>query len=236
MKKRILGLILAVIACLTLCIPAIAAEIESDDYGTIPMVDVDSSTENNSMDELNDAGESYPNIEQLNEIYNDSDSTMLDFICVTNPELFSELTEEGRIAFASMNYQDVLDGMYSPSYARLGAWGGSCAVGLRFGGAPILYYSMFFLSVTEGDWPYGRKCKLLVGTSQVIDCETNEVIAYQVETDTDADFLSISEDSVTDIKSNCDYKNDVLVYGNDPSGEFFAFNFSNRDTSPNYGS
>ena len=30
MKKRILGLILAVIACLTLCIPAIAAEIESD--------------------------------------------------------------------------------------------------------------------------------------------------------------------------------------------------------------
>ena len=95
---------------------------------------------------------------------------------------------------------------------------------------------MFFLSVTEGDWPYGRKCKLLVGTSQVIDCETNEVIAYQVETDTDADFLSISEDSVTDIKSNCDYKNDVLVYGNDPSGEFFAFNFSNRDTSPNYGS
>ena len=50
MKKRILGLILAVIACLTLCIPAIAAEIESDDYGTIPMVDVDSSTENNSMD------------------------------------------------------------------------------------------------------------------------------------------------------------------------------------------
>ena len=127
MKKRILGLILAVIACLTLCIPAIAAEIESDDYGTIPMVDVDSSTENNSMDELNDAGESYPNIEQLNEIYNDSDSTMLDFICVTNPELFSELTD-------------------------------------------------------------------------------------------------------------CDYKNDVLVYGNDPSGEFFAFNFSNRDTSPNYGS
>ena len=76
-------------------------------------------------------------------------------------------------------------------------------------------------------------CSVLLAVPAMAESLSDD---FSVETDTDADFLSISEDSVTDIKSNCDYKNDVLVYGNDPSGEFFAFNFSNRDTSPNYGS
>lgn len=173
-------------------------------------------------------------LERLDAVRSDPNATMLDFIRATNPDFLSTLTEEDCTELAGMYYQDALNGAYAPSGARMGTWSGTSGAGLRFGRAPIIYYSAFFISQSTGDWPYGNKCKLVTVTSTIIDMETNKTLAYQEEADTDTDYVYISEDSVTGIQSNRRYKNSVVAFGNDPEGLWFMIPNSDQKTSPDY--
>lgn len=211
-----------------------AAEIEAGDWGI--------GSANNFMpddgipifDDLDTSQQNTDILEKLDAVRNDPDSTMLDFIRATNPDFLSTLTEADCTQLAGMYYQDALNGAYAPNGARMGAWYGTSGAGLRFGRAPILYYSAFFISQSTGDWPYGNKCKLVTVTSTIIDMETNKTLAYQEEVDQDTDYIYISEDSVTGIQSNRKYKNYVLAFGTDPEGVWFSIPNSDQKTSPDY--
>lgn len=196
--KRVFSILLGIWMCMCLIVPVNAVEMDSeDDY------------QNNIENEL----------DKVNLVYNDPNSTMCDIIRVTNPEAYATMTEEQKADFDAIRYQDVKKnadvqpvGIQFWSYNILPAISNPQTGTLKYGCA-------FFSYITPGT--LSADCSFIGLTCSVIDTnDGNKRIAFESESDYNTDEVDL--ESTTKITAGHRYENECEAYGYDPTGEPFV--------------
>lgn len=192
MKKKLISALTAILLCMNLILPASAANV---------------------------TGGTQSKLDEVNQVYNDPDSTMCDIIRVTNPEAYAAMTVAQRADFANIRYQDVKSQRgIQPASNQYWFYNIIPAISNPKNGT-LKYGCSFFSLITPGT--YSADCSFIGLTCAVVDTSNgNKRIAFESESDYDTDEVDLT--STVSITSGHTYENECEAYGYDPMGVPFV--------------
>jgi len=167
--------------------------------------------------------ENLKSLEEVNRIYEDPNSSVLDIIRATNPNAYNSMTAEQRADFANINYQQ--SKKISMVRPRDVVWLYNYTASIDSPRSETIKYGSEFNSYILGF--ESPNCSFVGITCSLYDLTTDKRVAFSSEYGKDTNSVSLSE-TKSDFISGRRYQLLCEVYGYDPRGNAFV------DYAPTY--